>query len=92
MYVKLWVIIFYSVQGYVHRSCESAKGFLVAYQQFTSLESHPEELWSDMGNSFVRASPALQDLYAFLERLEKPKLEDEATKLCTEWSWKIHPA
>ncbi|KAK0144372.1 hypothetical protein N1851_017262 [Merluccius polli] len=73
-------------------SDQSAEGFLLAYQRFTSLRGHPKKLWSDSGKNFVGAKPALKELYQFLDRLEKSELENEATKHGTEWSWKIHPA
>ena len=38
------------------------------------------------------AKPALEKLYAFLDRLDKSQVEDMAGNHGTEWSWKIHPA
>ncbi|KAL1250805.1 hypothetical protein QQF64_018601 [Cirrhinus molitorella] len=52
-------------------SDQSSKGFLLAYKRFTALRGHPKKLWSDPGNNFVGARPALKELYLFLDQLEK---------------------
>ncbi|KAL1249500.1 hypothetical protein QQF64_020505 [Cirrhinus molitorella] len=63
---------------------ESAEGFLLAYQRFTALRGHPRKLWSDPGSNFIRAKPALTELYKFLDKLQKSELEGEAAKHGTE--------
>ncbi|XP_067280641.1 uncharacterized protein [Pseudorasbora parva] len=94
--LKVWGIVFCCmVSRAMHTdlvSDQSAEGFLLAYQRFTALRGHPRKLWSDPGKNFVGARPALEELYMFLDRLEKSKLENEVSKHGTEWSWKIHPA
>ncbi len=73
-------------------SDQSTEGFLLSYKRFTALRGHPKKVWSDPGSNFVGAKSALKDLYEFLERVEKPKLEEEAVKHGTEWVWKFNPA
>lgn len=73
-------------------SDQSTEGFLLAYQRFTALRGHPRKLWSDSGSNFIGAKSVLEDLHKFLERQDKVKLETEAAKYSTEWSWKTHPA
>ncbi len=73
-------------------SDQSTEGFLLSYKRFTALRGHPKKVWSDPGSNFVGAKSALKDLYEFLERVKKPKLEEEAVKHGTEWFWKVHPA
>lgn len=94
--LKVWGIVFCCmVSRAMHTdlvSDQSAEGFLLAYQRFTALRGHPRKLWSDPGKNFVGARPALKELYMFLDRLEKSKLENDVSKHGTEWSWRIHPA
>ncbi|XP_061661725.1 uncharacterized protein LOC133492908 [Syngnathoides biaculeatus] len=73
-------------------SDQSSEGFLLAYKRFTVLRGHPKKMWSDAGKNFVGARRALKELYAFLKKLETSKVENEASKHGTEWSWKLHPA
>lgn len=61
-------------------------------KRITALRGHPRKLWSDSGSNFIGAKPVLEDLHKFLERQDGVKLEIEAAKNGTEWSWKIHPA
>ena len=94
--LKVWGIVFSCMASRaIHAdivSDLSAEGFLLAYQRFTSLRGHPKKVWSDPGTNFVGAKPALNDLYKFLEHLERSGVEEKATKHGTKWSWKIHPA
>ncbi|KAJ8349237.1 hypothetical protein AAFF_G00175230 [Aldrovandia affinis] len=60
--------------------------------QFTASRGHPSRLWSDPGTNFVGARPALEELYGYLSKVDKVKLEEEAASHGTEWSWKFHPA
>ena len=94
--LKVWGIVFSCMASRaIHAdivSDMSAEGFLLAYQRFTSLRGHPSKVWSDPGTNFVGAKPALEDLYRFLENLERSGVEEKAAKNGTKWSWKIHPA
>ncbi|XP_061896161.1 uncharacterized protein LOC133645296 [Entelurus aequoreus] len=94
--LKVWGIVFSCMASRaIHTelvSDQSSQGFLLAYQRFTSLRGHPRKLWSDPGTNFVGAKPALEQLYTFLDRLDKSQVEDMAANHGTEWSWKIHPA
>ncbi|XP_036068500.1 uncharacterized protein LOC112152419 [Oryzias melastigma] len=94
--LKVWGIIFSCMASRaVHAdvvSDQSTEGFLLAYKRFTSIRGHPRKLWSDPGSNFVGAKPVLENLYLFLDRLEKSDLQNEAAMHGTEWSWKIHPA
>lgn len=94
--LKVWGIVFCCMASRaIHTevvSDQSSEGFLLAYKRFTSLRGHPRKLWSDPGTNFVGAKPALEELYKFLDHLNKSELEDKAAKHGTDWSWKIHPA
>ncbi|XP_031434591.1 uncharacterized protein LOC116223147 [Clupea harengus] len=94
--LKVWGIVFSCMASRaIHAdivSDMSAEGFLLAYQRFTSLRGHPSKVWSDPGTNFVGAKPALEDLYRFLENLERSGVEEKVAKNGTKWSWKIHPA
>lgn len=94
--LKVWGVVFSCMASRaIHAdivSDLSAEGFLLAYQRFTSLRGHPRKVWSDPGSNFVGAKPALEDLYSFLEHLQRSGVEEEAAKHGTKWSWKIHPA
>ncbi|XP_039673200.1 uncharacterized protein LOC120569391 [Perca fluviatilis] len=94
--LKVWGIVFSCMASRaIHAdivSDMSAEGFLLAYQRFTSLRGHPSKVWSDPGTNFVGAKPALEDLYRFLEHLERSGVKEKAAKHGTKWSWKIHPA
>lgn len=94
--LKVWGIVYCCMASRgIHAdivSDQSTEGFLLAYKRFTALRGHPKKLWSDPGSNFVGAKPALEELYRFLNRLEKSTLEEEAAKNGTEWSWVIHPA
>ncbi|KAB5583862.1 hypothetical protein PHYPO_G00100610 [Pangasianodon hypophthalmus] len=73
-------------------SDQSTESFLLAYQRFMALRGHPRKLWSDPGKHFVGTRPALKELYMFMDQFQRSELENEVSKLGTEWSWKIHPA
>lgn len=62
----------------------------MAYQRFTAIRGHPRKIWSDPGTNFIGAKPVLEELYRFLDGLNKPALQEK--KNGTEWMWKIHPA
>nr|XP_054588876.1 uncharacterized protein LOC129153544 [Nothobranchius furzeri]XP_054588877.1 uncharacterized protein LOC129153544 [Nothobranchius furzeri] len=94
--IKVWGIVFCCMASRaIHTgvvSDQSSKGFLLAYQRFTSLRGHPRKIWSDPGTNFVEVKPALEKLYKFLDQLNKSEVEDLAAKHGTEFVWKIHPA
>ncbi len=94
--LKVWGIVYCckasrAIHADIVRCCQSTEGFLLSYKRFTALRGHPKKVWSDPGSNFVGAKSALKDLYEFLERVDKLKLEEEAVKHGTEWSWKFHP-
>ncbi|XP_060782046.1 uncharacterized protein LOC132889497 [Neoarius graeffei] len=94
--LKVWGIVFSCMASRaIHAdivSDLSTEGFLLAYLRFTLLRGHPSKVWSDPGTNFVGAKPALDDLYRFLEHLERSGVEEKAAKHGTKWSWKTHPA
>ncbi|KAJ8367396.1 hypothetical protein AAFF_G00320230 [Aldrovandia affinis] len=82
-------------QSLTEPACESGipkESVLTTYMRFTALRGHPSRLWSDPGTNFVGARPALEELYSYLSKVDKVKLEEEAASHGTEWSWKFHPA
>lgn len=64
--LKAWGIVFCCMASRaIHTevvSDMSSKGFLLAYQRFTSLRGYPRKLWLDPGTNFVGAKPALEKL------------------------------
>lgn len=94
--LKVWAVVFCCMASRaIHTdiaSDQSAEGFLLAYQRFTALRRHPRKLWTDPGSNFVGSKPALKDLYSFLNLIQNSRLEDEAARNGTEWSWKLHSA
>ncbi len=64
----------------------------MAFQRFAAIRGYPKKIYSDPGTNFIGARPVLQELYKFLEGIDKSALEEAATKNGTEWIWKIHPA
>lgn len=62
------------------------------FKDLLQLEAIQERFFSDPGTNFIGARPVLQDLYQFLEGIDKSTLEETAVKHGTEWIWKIHPA
>lgn len=94
--IKAWGIAFCCMASRaIHADVvcdQSSEGFLLTYQRFTALRGHPRKIWSDPGTNFVGAKPALQDLYRYIDSINKTELEEKASKNGTEWFWKIHPA
>ena len=94
--LKLWEVVFFCMASRaIHREVVntlSTEGFLMAYQRFTAIRGHPRKIWSDPGTNFIGAKPVLEELYRFLDGLNKTTLEEMAAKNGTEWMWKIHPA
>ncbi len=70
----------------------STEGCLMAHQRFTAIRRHPRKIWSDPSTNFIGAKPVLEELYRFLDGLNRADLEETAAKNGTEWAWKIHPA
>ena len=94
--LKAWGVVFSCmVSRAIHADVvedQSTEGLLATYARFTALRGHPKRLWSDPGSNFVGARPVLQDLYTFLDKQNKTRLEEEAARNGTEWSWQFHPA
>ena len=94
--MKAWGVVFSCmVSRAIHADVvedQSTEGLLASYARFTALRGHPQKLWSDPGSNFIGARPILQDLYAFLGRQNKDKVEEVAARNGTEWSWSFHPA
>lgn len=94
--LKVWGIVFCCMASRaIHTDlvCSlSTESFLLAYQRFTALRGHPRKIWSDPGTNFVGAKVILEELYRYLDSLDKAALEETAAKNGTEWSWKINPA
>lgn len=70
---------------------QSTKGFLMAFQRFAAIRGFPRKIFSDPGTNFIGARPVLQDMYKFLEEIDKSTLEETAIKTGTEWIWKLYP-
>lgn len=94
--LKVWGVVFCCMASRaIHTelvSTLSTEGFLLAYLRFTATRGHPRKVWSDAGTNFVGAKSILNDLYKFLNEIEKRGVEEIAAKHGTEWSWQIHPA
>lgn len=94
--IKVWGVVFCCMASRaIHTelvNTMSTEGFLMAYQRFTAIRGHPRKLWSDPGTNFIGAKPVLEELYRFLDSLNKAGLEEAAAKNGTEWTWKILPA
>ncbi|KAJ8378393.1 hypothetical protein AAFF_G00242810 [Aldrovandia affinis] len=91
--MKVWGVVFCSMSSRaVHADVVEDQSLLTTYMRFTALRGHPSRLWSDPGTNFVGARPALEELYGYLSKVDKVKLEEEAASHGTEWSWKFHPA
>ncbi|XP_034034104.1 enteropeptidase-like [Thalassophryne amazonica] len=58
----------------------------------TSINFSKKKKEMRLGSNFVGSKPTLEELYRYLEHLDKTKVEDKVAKDGTEWSWKFHPA
>nr|XP_017209463.2 uncharacterized protein LOC108181536 [Danio rerio] len=94
--LKVWGVVFCCMSSRaIHTelvNSQSTEGFLLAFQRFAAIRGYPRKIFSDPGTNFIGARPVLQDLYQFLEGIDKSTLEETAVKHGTEWIWKIHPA
>lgn len=95
--VKVWGIVFCCMASRaVHTEMAntmSTKSFLMAYQRFTAIRGHPRKIWSDPGTNFVNfAKPVLEELYQFLDGLDRSAVEETSAQNGTDWQWKIQPA
>lgn len=94
--MKIWGVVFSCMASRaVHADIVenlSTEGFLKTYQRFTALRGHPRKLWSDQGTNFVGARPVLQELYEFLNNIDKDQVQKKAVERGTDWSWVFHPA
>nr|XP_021326620.1 uncharacterized protein LOC110438467 [Danio rerio] len=94
--LKVWGVVFCCMSSRaIHTelvNSQSTEGFLLAFQRFAEIRGYPRKIFSDPGTNFIGARPVLQDLYQFLEGIDKSTLEETAVKHGTEWIWKIHPA
>ncbi|RXN35876.1 gag-pol fusion poly [Labeo rohita] len=94
--LKVWGVVFCCMSSRaIHTelvNTQSTEGFLMAFQRFAAIRGYPKKIYSDPGTNFIGARPVLQELYKFLERVDKSALEETAAKNGTEWIWKIHPA
>ncbi|XP_038139707.1 uncharacterized protein LOC119782698 [Cyprinodon tularosa] len=70
----------------------STESFVMAYQRFTAIRGHPKKIWSDPGTNFIGAKPVLEELYQFLDGLNRSAVEETSAQNGTEWQWKIQPA
>lgn len=70
----------------------STEAFLKVYQRFTAIRGHPRKLWSDQGTNFVGARPLLQELYKYLDSINKNEIQKKASAAGTDWTWVLHPA
>lgn len=93
---KVWGVVFSCMASRaIHADLVedlSTEGFLKTYQRFTALRGHPKKLWSDVGTNFMRARPALKDLYSFLGGINKEEVQRKAAVAGTDWEWKFSPA
>lgn len=56
------------------------------------MQGHPKKIWSDPGTNFVGAKPVLEELYQFLDGLDKSAVEETSTQNGTDWRRQIQPA
>lgn len=93
---KVWGVVFSCMASRaIHADLVedlSTEGFLQTYQRFTALRGHPRKLWSDQGTNFVGARPALEELYKFLEDIDKSQIQQKAAVGGTDWAWEFSPA
>lgn len=94
--MKVWGVVFCCTSSRaIHAelaNAQSTESFLMAFQRFAAIRGYPRKIYSDPGTNFIGARPVLQELYRFLEDIDKTALEETATQNGTEWMWKIHPA
>lgn len=94
--LKVWGVVFCCMSSRALHAelvnTQSTESFLMTFQRFAAIRGYPKNIYSDPGTNFIGARPVLQELYKFLEGIDKSALEEAAAKNGTEWIWKIHPA
>ena len=94
--IKVWGVAFCCMASRaIHAelvNAMSTEAFLLAYQRFTAIRGHPRKIWSDPGTNFIGAKTVLEDMYSYLNKLDKPAIEKAAAENGTTFHWKIHPA
>nr|XP_040058096.1 uncharacterized protein LOC120834249 [Gasterosteus aculeatus aculeatus] len=94
--MKVWGVVFCCMASRaIHTELAntmSTESFLMAYQRFTAIRGHPKKIWSDPGTNFVGAKPVLEELYQFLDGLDRPAVEETSAQNGTSWHWEIQPA
>ncbi|XP_073670277.1 uncharacterized protein [Paramisgurnus dabryanus] len=94
--MKVWGIVFCCMASRaIHTelvNTMSTESFLMAYQRFTAIRGHPKKIWSDPGTNFVGAKSVLEELYTFLNGLDRSAVEEVSARNGTDWQWKIQPA
>lgn len=94
--VKVWGIVLCCMASRaVHTELAntmSTESFLMAYQRFIAIQGHPRKIWSDPGTNFVGAKPVLEELYQFLDGLDRSAVGETSARNGTDWQWKIQPA
>ncbi len=92
--MKAWGVVFCCMASRaIHTELAntmSTESFLMAYQMFTAIRGHPKKIWSDPGN-FIGAKPVLEELYKFLNDLDRSTVEEASAQNGTDWQWKIQP-
>ncbi len=92
--MKVWGVVFCCMASRaIHTELAntmSTESFLMAYQMFTAIRGHPKKIWSDPGN-FIGAKPVLEELYKFLNDLDRSTVEEVSAQNGTDWQWKIQP-
>lgn len=94
--MKVWGVVFCCMASRaIHTELAntmSTESFLMAYQRFTAVRGHPKKIWSDPGTNFVGAKPVLEELYQFLDGLDRSAVEEISAQNGTDWRWQIQPA
>ena len=94
--MKVWGVLFCCMSSRATHvelaNTLTTESFLLANQRFTSVQGHPQKIWSDPGTNFIGAKPVLEEMYTYLRRQNKESLEEYAAKNGTYWTWRILPA
>ncbi|XP_049577363.1 uncharacterized protein [Syngnathus scovelli] len=82
--LKVWGIVFCCMASRaIHTELAntmSTESFLMAYQRFTAIRGHPKKIWSDPETNFVGAKPVLEELYQFLDGLDRSVMEETSAQ------------
>ncbi|RXN14669.1 gag-pol fusion poly [Labeo rohita] len=94
--MKVWGVVFCCMASRaIHTelvNTMSTESFLMAYQRFTAIRGHPKKIWSDPGTNFIGTKPVLEELYQFLNGLDRSAVGEVAARNGTDWQWKVQPA